>query len=93
MTRDLSTIVKAYDVRGTVPEELDADVARALGAAFARFVDAPRIVTARDMRESGVALADAVREAARPARAADPSGHGEAGTGRRGHLRALPTPG
>ena len=54
--RDLSTIVKAYDVRGVVPDQLDADVARALGAAFARFVDAPRIVVARDMRESGVEL-------------------------------------
>ena len=40
------------------------------------------------------ALADAVREAARPAppAAGDPSA-GDAGTGRRGHLRALPTPG
>jgi len=62
VTRDLSTIVKAYDVRGLVPQELDADIARALGAAFARFVDAPRIVTARDMRESGVALAAAFAE-------------------------------
>ena len=59
VTRDLSTIVKAYDVRGLVPQELDAEVARALGAAFARFVDAPRIVVARDMRESGVALSAA----------------------------------
>jgi hypothetical protein len=43
------------------------------------------------------ALADAVREAARPshASAAGPgaAGPGETGTGRRGHLRALPTPG
>jgi phosphomannomutase len=57
--RDLSTIVKAYDVRGLVPQELDADAARALGAAFARFAGAPRIVLARDMRESGVELAAA----------------------------------
>jgi len=38
------------------------------------------------------ALADAVREAARPARGVVPA-TGEPGTGRRGHLRALPTPG
>jgi phosphomannomutase len=57
--RDLSTIVKAYDVRGLVPQELDADAARALGAAFARFAGAPRIVLARDMRESGVELSAA----------------------------------
>ena len=62
MTRDLSTIVKAYDVRGLVPQELDADIARALGAAFARFAGSPRIVTARDMRESGVELAAAFAE-------------------------------
>ncbi|MCU1691770.1 MAG: Phosphomannomutase/phosphoglucomutase, partial [Frankiales bacterium] len=35
MARDLSNIVKAYDVRGTVPDQFDADTARALGAAFA----------------------------------------------------------
>jgi len=64
VTRDLSTIVKAYDVRGLVPQELDTDVARALGAAFARFAGAPTIVTARDMRESGVALAAAFAEGA-----------------------------
>ena len=62
MTRDLSTIIKAYDVRGLVPSELDTDVARALGAAFARFTGAPRIVTARDMRESGVDLSAAFAE-------------------------------
>ena len=39
------------------------------------------------------ALADAVREAARPASPAAHPAAGEAGTGRRGHLRALPTPG
>jgi phosphomannomutase len=64
MTRDLSTIVKAYDVRGLCPGELDAEIARALGAAFARFVDSPRIVTARDMRETGVELAAAFAEGA-----------------------------
>jgi len=62
VTRDLSTIVKAYDVRGLVPAELDADIARALGAAFARFTGAPKIVTARDMRESGMDLSAAFAE-------------------------------
>ena len=62
MTRDLSTIVKAYDVRGLCPGELDADIARALGAAFARFAGSPRIVTARDMRETGVELSRAFAE-------------------------------
>jgi phosphomannomutase len=59
---DLSSIVKAYDVRGVVPDELNADIARALGAAFARFADADKIVVARDMRESGVELGAAFAE-------------------------------
>jgi phosphomannomutase len=59
---DLSSIVKAYDIRGTVPEQLDEPVAKALGAAFARFAGAPSIVIARDMRESGVALSRAFAE-------------------------------
>ena len=64
MTRDLSNIIKAYDVRGLCPGELDADIARALGAAFARFAGSPRIVLARDMRESGVELSRAFAEGA-----------------------------
>jgi phosphomannomutase len=62
--RDLSSIVKAYDVRGVVPAELDADIARAIGAAFVRLTGATRIVTARDMRESGVPLSAAFAEGA-----------------------------
>ena len=56
---DLSSIVKAYDIRGTVPDQLDGPTAKALGAAFARFAGASSIVIARDMRESGVALSRA----------------------------------
>ncbi len=55
----LEKIVKAYDIRGLVPEELDADIARSLGAAFVRFLGADRIVTAYDMRESSPGLAAA----------------------------------
>ncbi len=55
----LDEIVKAYDIRGTVPDQLDADVAHALGVAYSRFVDADRIVVGRDMRSSGVALVEA----------------------------------
>ncbi|MBD5786392.1 phosphomannomutase/phosphoglucomutase [Cellulosimicrobium terreum] len=38
MSTDLSHLIKAYDVRGTVPDQLDAEVTRAIGAAFARAV-------------------------------------------------------
>jgi phosphomannomutase len=55
--RDLSEVVKAYDVRGVVPEQLDAEVARALGAAFVRVVDTPDgIVIGHDMRPSSPEL-------------------------------------
>jgi hypothetical protein len=40
-----------------------------------------------------LALADAVREAGRPATPPDAPGPGDSSPGRRGHLRALPTPG
>ena len=61
---DLDAIFKAYDIRGTVPEQLDADVCRAIGAAFATFVrqhdsGVDRVLVARDMRPSGVDLTKA----------------------------------
>jgi phosphomannomutase len=58
----LDRIFKAYDVRGLVPDELNDDVARAVGAAFARFAGAPRVLVGRDMRPSGPALSDAFME-------------------------------
>jgi phosphomannomutase len=64
VTGDLSTIFKAYDVRGVYPDELNEDVARRVGAAFARFVDSDRIVVGRDMRTSSPALVDAFAEGA-----------------------------
>jgi phosphomannomutase len=64
--RDLSAVVKAYDVRGVVPDEWDEDVARRIGAAFAEFVHresgATAVVTAHDMRESSVPLSRAFAE-------------------------------
>jgi phosphomannomutase len=56
---DLSTIVKAYDIRGVVPDQLNEDVARAVGAAFARFTKAERIVVGHDMRPSSPSLSQA----------------------------------
>ena len=66
-SHDLSGLVKAYDVRGVVPEQFDENVARALGAAFARLVGgegSTAIVTAHDMRESSVPLSRAFAEGA-----------------------------
>ena len=60
----LDSIVKAYDIRGIVPDELDESLARDIGAAFVRVVDAGRIVTAHDMRESSPGLARAFADGA-----------------------------
>jgi phosphomannomutase len=63
---DLSSLIKAYDVRGVVPDEWDEDTARAIGAAFAEFVladsGATTVVTAHDMRDSSVPLSRAFAE-------------------------------
>jgi phosphomannomutase len=65
----LSSIVKAYDVRGVVPDQLDEDVARALGTAYAHVVGvadgegAPgRVVIGHDMRASSPGLSRAFAE-------------------------------
>lgn len=59
----LSDFVKAYDVRGVVPDQLNVDVAWALGAAFARTVVAPEgasgVVIGHDMRPSSPELSRA----------------------------------
>jgi phosphomannomutase len=56
---DVSAIVKAYDVRGVVPDQLDAEIARLFGAAFAELVGGPAVVVAYDMRPSSPDLAQA----------------------------------
>jgi phosphomannomutase len=67
--RNLDLVFKAYDVRGTVPDQLDADLCREVGAAFAivskaavRDGGAGTIVIAHDMRETGPGLAAALAE-------------------------------
>lgn len=60
----LNAIVKAYDVRGTYPEQFDADIALRLGLAFAAFLreqdpDATTVMVGRDMRPSGPELTEA----------------------------------
>ena len=60
----LDSIFKAYDIRGVVPDQLDAGIARAVGAAFAKFTGAPRVLVGRDMRPSGVELTAAFAEGA-----------------------------
>jgi phosphomannomutase len=59
----LDAIFKAYDIRGTVPDQLDDGIVERVGAAFARFVadteGATSILIAHDMRPSGPGFAEA----------------------------------
>ncbi|MEV3856643.1 phosphomannomutase/phosphoglucomutase [Streptomyces sp. NPDC050095] len=56
MAADLSQIVKAYDVRGVVPDQWDERLAELFGAAFVRVTDASAIVVGHDMRPSSPGL-------------------------------------
>lgn len=56
---DLSQIVKAYDVRGVVPDQWDEAQAELFGAAFAEVTDATAIVVGHDMRPSSPGLSRA----------------------------------
>ena len=59
----LEKIIKAYDIRGLVKNEITPDFSFALGVAFAKFLEYERepatIVVGEDMRESSPLLADA----------------------------------
>ena len=59
MAADLSTIVKAYDVRGVVPDQWDEPLAELFGAAFARVTGADALVIGHDMRPSSPGLSRA----------------------------------
>ncbi|MBN1256978.1 MAG: phosphomannomutase/phosphoglucomutase, partial [Planctomycetes bacterium] len=56
----MAGIFKAYDIRGICPSQLNEDLAYRIGAAAAEEMQAKNIVVGRDMRESGVGLAEAL---------------------------------
>ena len=60
----LATVFKAYDVRGTVPDQLDENLARATGRAYVEVVGADRVVVGHDMRPSSPGLAGAFADGA-----------------------------
>ncbi len=67
---DTAAIFKAYDIRGTVPDQLDSELCGRIGAAFGAFFrqaePATReVILGRDMRESGVELSAAFSEGVR----------------------------
>ena len=62
---DTTDIFKAYDIRGTYPDQLNERVARRWARHLAPSLNAPRIVIARDMRASGESLLLAFAKGAR----------------------------
>lgn len=70
MTADLSQLVKAYDVRGVVPDQWDEALAEQFGAAFVEVTAADAIVIGHDMRPTSPALSGAFARGA-AARGAD----------------------
>ncbi len=61
---NIRAIFKAYDVRGTVPDQLDEDLARATGRAYVQVVGATEVVIGYDMRPSSPGLAGAFADGA-----------------------------
>lgn len=53
---------KAYDVRGRIPDELNEDLARAIGRAYAGFVRPVRVVVGRDIRLTSTTLCEALTQ-------------------------------
>ncbi|RZV36716.1 MAG: phosphomannomutase [Chromatiales bacterium] len=54
------TCFKAYDIRGQIPNELNADICYRIGNATGAFLDARTMVVGRDMRLTSDEFADAV---------------------------------
>ena len=56
------SIFKAYDIRGIYPSQLDQATARAVGRAFATYLQPSQVVVGRDMRLSSPAVCAALME-------------------------------
>ena len=61
---NLASVFKAYDVRGTVPDQIDDELARRTGNAFVAVTAADAVVVGHDMRPSSPAMARAFAEGA-----------------------------
>lgn len=59
----MAGIFKAYDIRGTYPDQLDERLFARIGAAVVKVLGARRLVVGRDMRQSGPALRAAMVDA------------------------------
>jgi len=61
---NLGAVFKAYDVRGTVPDQLDERLAHAVGRAFVQVTGATEVVVGYDMRPSSPGMAGAFADGA-----------------------------
>ncbi len=61
---NLGAIFKAYDVRGLVPEQLDEELATAVGRAFVEVIGTDTVVVGHDMRPSSPGMAGAFADGA-----------------------------
>ncbi|MBN2713840.1 MAG: phosphomannomutase/phosphoglucomutase, partial [Planctomycetes bacterium] len=53
-------VFKAYDIRGTYPDQIDEELFTKIGLAAVKVLNAKTVVVGRDMRESGVSLSQAL---------------------------------
>jgi phosphomannomutase len=53
---------KAYDIRGRVPDQLNSEIAYAIGRAYAQFIKPERVVVGHDIRLSSPEITDALIE-------------------------------
>jgi phosphomannomutase len=58
--QQFSTIFKAYDVRGTYPDQLNAGIAARIGQAYAAVNKPKKVAVGRDVRSSGQELQEAL---------------------------------
>jgi phosphomannomutase len=56
------TIFKAYDIRGTYPDQIDEDTAYKVGRALVEYLKPKAVVVGRDMRLSSAKLSDALTQ-------------------------------
>jgi len=62
MANSIPSSFKAYDIRGRVPDELNADLAKAIGCGLADLLGLRRVVVGRDIRLSGGEITAALVE-------------------------------
>lgn len=60
MEKTIPSCFKAYDIRGRVPQELNDDLAYAIGRGLAELFQLGKVVIGRDIRKSGRTLADSL---------------------------------